>query len=341
MVNKLILKSDTAFEEAVSLLDKNGIGFLPVVNEQNYLIGILTDGDIRRAFLNKISDLDKIINKNPIVAYEHEPRHEIIRRLQALKRRQMPVVDVNGKFIDAVVLNDFTQRSPGNKVVIMAGGLGTRLGDLTRETPKPMLLINGKPILQRIIEQFKYQGFTSFILCLNYKSQVIMDHFRDGSELGVSIQYTQEEKRLGTAGALSLIDRQALKLPFIVTNADIITRLDFGDLVDTHTKSKADATLCVKQYSMQMPYANIMTDSDGNLVGLEEKPQIPFKVNAGIYVLNPLALEEIPSNEFFDMPSLLQKLKTTNKVVKTYGIDDYWIDVGVPQDFIRAGNFLQ
>jgi dTDP-glucose pyrophosphorylase len=338
MLHKLILKDSTSFAEAVGLLDLNGNGFLPVVAIDGKLVGILTDGDVRRAILKNITDVRSIINTAPTIALNTEERHAIIRRLHHLKRRHMPVVDKDGRYVDVIVLNDFNIKSILNRVVIMAGGLGTRLGELTKETPKPMLMIKGKPILERIIESFKGYGFHDFTFCLNYKSEIIENHFGDGSKFSVSINYTIEEKRLGTAGALSLIDKSLLNEPFLVTNGDILTALNYEDFMDTHKKTSSIATMCVKQHSMQLPYANIISDEDGNLVSLEEKPHIPFYINAGIYALDPEVLDRIPYNEYFDMPSLFGALLAEGRPVKTYKMDDYWVDIGMPNDFRQAND---
>lgn len=332
----LILYETTTFAEAVQLLDTNGSGFLPVVDEAGKLYGIITDGDIRRAVLHDKRHLKDIINTKPVVAQTSESRRSIVNRLFELKRRHMPVVDASGRYVEVIVLNDFAKRELTNRVVIMAGGLGSRLGELTRHIPKPMLNVNGKPILQKIIESFRAAGFGSFTLCLNYKPDVIQDYFRDGSTFGVSIDYTIEEKRLGTAGALCLIEKSKLTESFLVTNADIITSLNYADFLDAHNKSGAIATVCLKQYSMQMPYASIVTDDQGNLISLEEKPLVPFDINAGIYAFSPAALKYVPQEEFFDMTSLLLMLKDDRQKINTFRMDEYWIDIGRPVDFDRA-----
>jgi dTDP-glucose pyrophosphorylase len=338
MAYKLVLTELTTLEQAIALLDATGIGFLPVVNNEDKLVGIFTDGDLRKGLLKHENSVHKIINPTPITASIHESRNAIIQRLRQLKRGHMPIVDDEGKFIDVVVLNDFTTRQHTNMVVVMAGGLGSRLGELTRDTPKPMLLINGQPILKHIIENFKRAGFHQFVFCLNHKASIIQDYFNDGSELGVSINYTMEKKRLGTAGALSLLKKEKLQEPFIVTNADIITSLSYSNLMDFHSQQKAMATMCAKQYTMQLPYANIVIDEHENLIDLVEKPAVPFYVNAGIYVLNPPVLEQIPYNEYLDMPTLFHVLKKSDQSLKVFRMDADWIDVGLPQDFYAVNN---
>jgi dTDP-glucose pyrophosphorylase len=336
MLHKLVLKPDTTFEEAVKALDINGNGFLPIVDEYNKLIGILTDGDIRRAIIRNERNLQNIINKHPTTVGKDTPRTDIERQLRTMRRRHMPVVDEQGKFIEVIILNDFSEKIISNHVVIMAGGMGTRLGTLTKDTPKPMLNVNGKPILHRVIEAFKKLGFNNFIFCLNYRSDIIKDYFKDGSQFSVSITYTLENKRLGTAGALSLIPKATLKEPFIVTNADILTSFNYENLLDFHIKSHAAATMCVKQHSLQLPYANVISDETGNLIALEEKPLVPFFINAGIYALSPDVLNHVPHDEYFDMTSLFQELINKEKSIKTYKMEDYWVDIGLPAEYNKA-----
>lgn len=336
MHGRLVLGHETTFEEAVELLDRIGSGFLPVVNQVGKLVGIITDGDIRRAFLKGTRSLDDIINRNPITATADTPHAEIERTLQRLRRRHMPVVDSQGNLVEVVILNDFTARVITNRVVIMAGGLGSRLGELTRDVPKPMLKVNGKPILLHLVEAFKRLGFKNFIFCLNYKSEVIQQFFGDGHQYGLHINYTLEDKRMGTAGALSLISRDQLTEDFIVTNGDILTSFNYEFLLDFHIKSRAMATMCVRQHSLQLPYANIVADGDGNLISLEEKPEIPFFINAGIYALDPRVLQHIPNNEYFDMTSLFHVLVSQQELIKTYKMEDYWVDIGLPNDFNKV-----
>jgi dTDP-glucose pyrophosphorylase len=336
MIHKLILTELTSFEDALRLLDSNGNGFLPVVNASNKLLGILTDGDIRRAILNNTRNINEIINRNPSVANISEPRSAIIRRLHHMKRRHMPVVDNNGLFVDVVILNDFNEKSFANKIVIMAGGLGSRLGTLTQNIPKPMLPIQGRPILEYIIENLKSQGFTQFILCLNHKAEIIKDYFQNGEKWNVVIEYTQEDIRLGTAGALSLIEASKIKDPLIVLNADIVTNIDFQELLSFHNSSGSHATMCIKRQAYEIPFACVEFDESMNIKSLIEKPKVDNYINAGIYVLSPDVLPTVPKNEFYDMPSLFHDLIKKKFSVKVFTFEDYWVDIGHPKDYFNV-----
>lgn len=337
-MNRLLLNSFTTLDQALRQLDTNGNGFLPVVDENEKLIGIITDGDVRKALLRNELTLNQIINSNPITAKVSEPRVRIMQTLRELKRRHMPVVDEHGRYAGVVILDDFSERSNTHPVVVMAGGLGTRLGELTQHTPKPMLPIHGKPILLHIVETIRSFGFRTFIFCLNYKAHVIQSFFGDGSKFGVSIQYIFEPHRMGTAGALGLIDRSLLTDGFMVTNGDILTSLNYEDFFDFHLKGGALGTMCVKRQAFQLPYANVVVDDSGNMISLEEKPSIFFNVNAGIYAFRPGILDLVLPNVFLDMPSLLVNIQRTGDVVKTFCIDDYWIDIGQPQDYSKISS---
>jgi len=337
MRNKLILEENTKFEEAIELLDKNGNGVLPVVDKRGELLGIITDGDIRKAILNKQLDLKHIINKNPYKLNINLTQKQKIQYLKTIRRRHLPLVDANNKFVEMFTLDDVDFKINSNWVVIMAGGLGSRLGELTKDTPKPMLEVGNRPMLEHIIELFVSHGFTKFILSVNYKAEVIKDYFKDGSSFGVEIKYIEEKKRLGTAGALSLIDFE-INEPFFVTNGDVMTTLDFEKLLTFHISENADATMCTIRDSYQIPYGVIEIDNKNNITQIMEKPKYDFFINTGIYILNSNSLKYIPHDEYFDMPSLFTILNDENKSVKSYEISDYWIDIGKKEDYIRIND---
>jgi dTDP-glucose pyrophosphorylase len=334
-MKRLIYTFDTSIDEAIGLLDAGGIGFLPVVDENNYLLGIITDGDLRRAVIHKQVNLESIINKEPLVAKKSTPKTVIKEYLQKNHRRHMPILDDAGRLVDVFVLNDFGPEKRPNTVVIMAGGLGSRLGELTKETPKPMLKVGDKPILQHIISNFQSHGFNNFTICLNFKSKIIEDYFRDGREFGAHITYTKEEKRMGTAGALSLI-KEEFSYPVFVANGDVISNVDFERFLDFHMVSEAPATMCVKKMAHEIAYASVEFDEKHNLVHLKEKPTMEYFINTGLYVLNSEVIKEIPKDTYYDMPSLFEKLNTGNKKCKVFPAEDYWLDIGRPDDFEKG-----
>jgi NDP-sugar pyrophosphorylase family protein len=214
-------------------------------------------------------------------------------------------------------------------VVLMAGGLGTRLHPLTLHAPKPLLNVGGKPILQTIVERFAAQGFRRFTMAVNYKRELIEGYFQNGTRFGVKIDYVRETEPLGTGGALRLIKPPTG--PFIVANADVLTDLKYGPLMEFHARSNCQATLCLALHQYQCPYG-VAEAQDERLVNVREKPIFSYPVNAGIYVLNPSALEIAPHGRF-DMPDLIEKLRPD---VAAFGIEDFWEDVGNFEALERA-----
>ncbi|KAB7628236.1 nucleotidyltransferase family protein [Alkalilimnicola sp. S0819] len=339
MKHSLVLTEETTLKEAIEALDQGGVGFLAMVEATGRLVGILTDGDIRRAVLRKEDRLLNIINTSPETMLDSASQREIVLRLKALHRRHMPLVDAAGRFSGVFSLDDVEFVSRDNTVVIMSGGLGSRLGELTKEVPKPMLTVGSRPMLQHLVEMFSEHGFRRFIFCVNYKREVIQDYFGDGSRFGVKIDYVVESKRLGTAGALSLIDA-ALDCPFFVINGDVLANVDFSHVLATHIASARVATMCVRQHSYQVPYGVVRTDASNMITGLQEKPELAFDVNAGIYVLDPEVLDLVPCDTFYDMPSLFECLVGSGRKAGVYRIEDYWLDVGRREDLQKANRDL-
>lgn len=337
MIHKFIFSSNASLEDLLISLDKSGEGFLPIVDKNNVLIGVVTDGDIRRAILNKISDLNLIINKNPYTAPEGTTKEQALSILKKNHRRHLPIIDKDKKLIDIIKLDNWEEFIRPNKVVIMAGGLGTRLGELTKDIPKPMLPLHSKPILEYLISSFKNQGYTEFIISVNYKADIIKNYFKDGDHLGISISYVEEKERLGTAGAISLI-KEEFQHPFIVINGDILSTINYAELINFHIKKNSIATMCVAKKTYTIQYGVIEFDNENLITSIQEKPSNDFFINAGIYVLSPEAVNYIPEGKFFDMPSLFELLMKNNLKSYVYSINDYWIDIGLKDDYFKAIN---
>jgi len=332
--NKLVLDESVSFEKAIILLDKNGNGVLPVVDSDNVFVGLITDGDIRKAILNKQLDLEHIINKHPHKMDINTTLQERIRFLKSIHRRHLPLVDKDDKYVDFFVLDDLEFNSKPNYVVIMAGGLGSRLGELTKTTPKPMLRVGKKPILETIIKNFIDHGFNKFYISVNYKSEQIIDYFGDGEDLGVKIKYIHESKRLGTAGALSLIEDE-VKAPLLVSNGDVITTLNFENMLDFHCGRNSSATMCVREHEYNVPYG-VVESINGKIKALKEKPKVKLEVNTGVYILDPEVVSQVPKDTFFDMPELFELLMEKGLDTYTYKLDEYWVDIGHEEEFNRA-----
>lgn len=335
---KTLLKEKSTIQKAMVKLQTSGLSICLVVDKHQKLIGTVTDGDIRRGLLKKISlnsPVEKIMNKKPRVAFEHDSINTLLTLFEKFDLKQVPIVDMNMKVVGLKQVKDLiTNKHMDVPVVIMAGGLGERLGELTKETPKPMLKVGGKPILEIIIEKFKTQGFTTFYIAVNYKSEMIIDYFRDGLKFGVNIKYIYEKKRLGTAGALSLI-KEKFDVPVIVMNGDLLTNVNFEMALNFHNKQRSMGTMCIREYDFQVPFGIVSTNKN-SIKKIDEKPTQTFYVNAGIYIISGEAIKYIPKNTFFDMPQLFNKLIGASKRTSAFKISDYWLDVGNFNDFVKA-----
>jgi NDP-sugar pyrophosphorylase family protein len=224
----------------------------------------------------------------------------------------------------------------------MAGGLGSRLGELTASRPKPLLPVGEKPLLETILTEIARHGFESFYISVNYKADMILRHFGDGSKWGVQIKYLHEENRMGTAGALSLLSSKP-KDPLLVVNGDVLTSVNFDRLLNFHHEHSATATMCIRQYDFQVPYG-VVSVNNHTITRIDEKPLQHFFINAGIYMLNPEAIDLIPKNTAFDMPQVFDRVIEEKKTAIAFPIREYWLDIGHRSDFERAneeffGNF--
>ena len=334
----ILIDKNTTLLETMKIIDNSALQFAVVVDDANYLLGTVTDGDIRRGILRGEGldvPIKKVMNASPITASIENTYSDCLNLLKKHKLKQLPIVDMDNRIVDIIFADeDPVAKSNGNTVILMAGGLGTRLRPLTENIPKPMLNVGDKPILETIIEGFKRYGFTNFILSVNYKKEIIQNYFQDGSALGVSITYIEEEKRMGTAGPLSLLKKKPTS-PFFVMNGDLLTQVNFEQLLRFHEDTDAVATMCVREYEHQIPYGVIETDGQ-QLISIKEKPLQRSFVNAGIYVLSPEILDYIPQNEFYDMPDLFKRLMEKQRNVSVFPVREYWLDIGHIADFERA-----
>lgn len=322
---------DTTFNDIVNAIEQAGIGAIIVVNQNYELIGLASDGDIRKCILNSTLSIESLINTKPEVWPIEKSKKAAINHLKKIRRNILPVLK-QGVVVDVISLNEISFDLIDNVVVLMAGGLGSRLMPLTEDTPKPLLLINGKPMLERIIDKFIEQGFRNFYISVNYKGDKIKEYFSDGSKWDINIQYIDEDKRLGTAGALSKITDK-LNKPFLVMNGDIVTDLNFRELLDYSNEQKGIATMCVYKQSQQIPFGVVEFDSDFTIKALVEKPQNDYFINMGIYVLHQNSCQYIPRDEFFDMPTLFHKIMQDSKNCNVYTFDGLWNDIGRIEDY--------
>jgi dTDP-glucose pyrophosphorylase len=337
---KIIISAETTIINSLEIIDQGALQIALVVDEAYKLIGTVTDGDVRRGILKGISlqsPVSQIMKSDPTTANVNESKNEILNKMKTKQLQHIPVLDDEGCILRIELLNELIlSHKRQNWVVLMAGGLGSRLSPMTDETPKPLLKVGTKPILETILDNFIEFGFYQFYFSVNYRADMIKNYFGDGSKWGVEIKYIHEQNRLGTAGALSLLDDNPT-IPIIVMNGDLLTKVNFQQLLDFHNDTNAEATMCVREYEYQVPYGVVKVDNH-RLLNIVEKPLQQFFVNGGIYVLNPEALDFIPKNEYYDMPNLFDLILEKNLEAAVFPIHEYWIDIGRMDDFNRAND---
>jgi|CXWL01.1.fsa_nt_gi dTDP-glucose pyrophosphorylase len=328
---------------AIKIIELSLAKIALVVDDSGRLLGSITDGDIRRAFLNGAtleSPVRDVMYKSPTTMPVSSTKKQVIDLMVESHIKQIPLVSNDGKLVGIAVydmLTGFEHTARSNAVVIMAGGKGKRLLPITSDIPKPMIEVGGKPMLEQILQQFIKQGFSNFYLAVNYLGHVIEDYFGDGSKFNCHIKYVYEPEFLGTAGALSLI-KSEMKEAFIVMNGDIITSVDFCDILDYHNASKSIATICARQHLTSVPYGVIKL-KEGKIETIVEKPVYEDLISAGIYVFNPQMLDFIPEKTAIDMPDVLLSLVKNNQKVDVYSMREDWVDVGRHDDLeqVRSG----
>ena len=338
----LVTPQDSIFR-TLEIIDRSSLQIALVVDEKGCLLGTVTDGDVRRGILRGLSldsAVTEIMNKNFSFSYVEDVREKVLAIMSNKSLHQLPVIDHNGYLVGLHTIDALMASTIRNNIVfLMAGGLGSRLKPLTENCPKPLLRVGGKPILESIIESFTEQGFKNFYISINYKGEMIEEYFGDGSDLGVQINYIREDKRLGTAGSLKLMP-ETYTQPIIVMNGDILTKVDFRNLLDFHINQEVEATLCIREYLLEVPYGVVSIERN-KFRGIEEKPKEKFHINAGLYVLNPELINYIPENTYFDMPDLFKILARENRETAVYPIQEYWMDIGHMDDYERANGDYQ
>lgn len=339
-IEKILLNENSTLKEALEIIQNGSMKIALVIDENKKLIGTVSDGDIRRGLLNDVlltDSIENIIFKTPIVCSINDTKENILDLAIAKKVYQIPIVDDNGILVGIEDVDELIKpKHKKNKVVLMVGGLGTRLRPLTEDTPKPMLKVGGKPILETIVLNFKKYGFVNIILSVSYKSEIIEEYFGDGSKFGVNIEYIHEEKRMGTAGALSLMGDK-LDDAFFVMNGDLLTNINFEHMMEYHKAKNSEATMGIREYDFQVPYGVINIEDD-KITGVEEKPVHSFYVSGGIYILNTGVLKYIPDNEYFDMPTLFEKMIGSEHKCLSFPIWEYWLDIGRIEEYEKANN---
>lgn len=331
--------------DAMERMDRNGKGIVLAVDEGRRLIGTVTDGDIRRGILAGLtldSSIASLLSEKGKSQAAHPPytapvdadRESLLRMMQEHVIYQVPLLNESGQVAGLVTMDELlSDRCLPVRAVIMAGGFGTRLHPLTRDLPKPMLPVGDQPLMQRIIEQLQRAGVRRISITTHYQAEKITSYFGDGRRFGVEISYVREDKPLGTAGALSLLDPPTE--PLLIMNGDILTQVDFRALHAYHVEHESMLTIGVRSYELKVPYGVVRSDGS-RVVAIEEKPSLRFFVNGGIYLLAPEAHRFIPKFRRFDMTDLIATLIDHDLPVVSFPILEYWLDIGQHVDYERA-----
>jgi dTDP-glucose pyrophosphorylase len=325
--------------DALASLERSGLQIALIVDTGRRLLGVVTDGDIRKHILKGGSleiPISQLMNANPVAANASESRGELLNCMRTRRIHQLPLVDDHSQVVGLVTLDELlAAETQPNLVVLMAGGLGHRLRPLTEHTPKPMLKIGERPILETIVTQFRDHGFRRFVIAMHYLGDQIADYFGDGSRFDAEITYLRETEPLGTAGALSLLSDRPAE-PFFLMNGDLLTKLNFTSLMAFHQASGAPVTMCVRGHALTIPYG--VTEICGDrLERVVEKPTYRLLVNAGIYACDPEVIDLVPHDRASTMIDVVQLLMAQGKRPSVFPIHEYWVDIGQHGDFLRAG----
>jgi dTDP-glucose pyrophosphorylase len=334
----ILIPLHSTIAQTIAVIDKGAMQLALVVDEQNRLLGVVTDGDIRRALIrhqSMDSTIENVMNKSPSVAELGISKSRLLHLMNSKGLLAIPIID-QGVLVGLETLQKIVERSHyDNPVFLMAGGFGTRLKPLTDDCPKPLLKLGGKPILETIIESFIASGFHRFYISTHYLPEKIRDYFGDGSDWGVEINYVHEDSPLGTGGALGLLPKDLPDLPIIMMNGDLLTKVDFELLLNFHLAQNSIATMCVTEYEYQVPYG-VVKLKEHQLVSMIEKPKQKFFVNAGIYVITPELIKCVDENQVIDMPTLIEEQIAKKEKVSVFPVHEYWLDIGKFNDFNQA-----
>lgn len=334
-----LIGPEATLEEAIATLDREALRIVMVVSAERRLLGTLTDGDVRRALLKHMTldvPVAEVMCITPRTAARDWSKERILADMEKYQLLQLPVVDQEGRVIGLETLHDLlNKRHRDNPVFLMAGGFGTRLQPLTHNCPKPLLKVGEKPILELILENFVNAGFHRFFISTHYMPEMIREHFGDGSQWGVSIRYIHEEEPLGTGGALGLLPHDEIDQPLFMMNGDLLTTLNFQNLLEFHQDHSGVATMCVREYEHCVPYGVIQSEGH-RICSMVEKPVHRFFINAGIYLLSPDLVKSVAPGVRVDMPTLLEREIANGNDVNMFPVHEYWLDIGRMEDFKRA-----
>ena len=347
-MKKCLISESVDVREAIRAIEAGQKGIAVITNANGCLQGVVTDGDVRRGLLTgvKLKDpVTAIMNRNPTKAESSMSQSSIIELLRQSGLESFPLVDANDFVIDVILLRDLTKEKDTGKAegfssaLIMAGGEGRRLLPLTENLPKPLVEVGGMPLIERQVRRIAAAGVNRIYIAVNYLSEMIESHLGTGSQYGVEIHYLREQKKLGTAGAMSLIE-EALDGPLLLMNGDVFTSIDFRYLLDFHSLHQPLITVAAIDYHVEIPYGVIKTEGSF-AVGLEEKPSQQFLCNAGIYAISPDVVNQVPKNQSCNMTDLIEQSISQDSGVAVFPVHEYWSDIGTHAELDKARTELK
>lgn len=339
-----LVSMQATVNDVVRCIDKGAIGIAILVDAERRLLSTITDGDVRRAMLagvrfdENVERLLELKSKSahpvPVSRSMSASDDDILVSMRSAQVEHIPLLDEDGQVVDVALMNKLVGAVDDEiSAIVMAGGFGKRLRPYTESTPKPMLPVGDKPLLERTIEQLRSAGITDVNITTHYLQDKIARYFGSGAEFGVKLNYVQEDRPLGTAGALGLMPPPEKAI--IVINGDILTTIDFSAMKEFHRANEAVLTVAVRPYAVDVPYG--VVDCDGAEVsGVREKPQLKFFVNSGIYLVEPRVWDFITGGERLDMPQVIERLLEARLRVVSFPIREYWLDIGRPDDYRQA-----
>ncbi len=339
----LLIGRGSSIRSALSAIDRQGLGVAYVVDGEGRLVGAIDEADVRRALLEGAglgAPAYPLSRRPQVTAKPSEGRAEVLDLMRVLGLAVVPIVDEQGSLVGVHAERECVgvpRRE--NWAVVMAGGKGTRLAPLTKNVPKPMLPVAGRPILERLVLHLVGSGIERIFLSVNYLGSMIEEHFGDGSQFGCEIGYLREELDcpLGTGGSLRLLVESGNEPshPILVMNGDLVTEFAVGDLLDAHVNRDVVATIAVSEYQHQIPFGVLETEGD-HLVRMVEKPTPSWGVNAGVYVLDPKLLSRVPAGELFPITALFDDCLDCGWPVGVWPMREAWQDIGRPSELAQA-----
>ena len=336
MSNIIFINSN--FESCLKKLEKSKDKIVIVLSKDRKLLGTITDGDVRRYILVKKDNrkISEVMNKKP--KYIRNQNELIIQNIKKKfpKINFLPIVDKNKKYLKYLNLGDESELKK-TAVLIMAGGKGDRLKPITKKLPKPMLLINQKPLIINLLSILKSQGFENIFISVNYlHNKIILPVKKYSKENKIEVNFIKEKKFLGTAGSIGLVKR--IYDNYLIINSDIVTSLDFKNLISFHINKRSDFTICTKSYENKIQFG-VLNIKNNRIVGIKEKPTLHHDFCCGVYVLNNKILKYINKNKKIDMPQLIEKCSKKKVAVIPYMLHEYWKDIGNKESLLELNGF--